>query len=40
MEAIPATGAVQDIKLGPLMTEDLGGLVADTLRRRGAGRPR
>src|SRR5262249_4531279 len=32
LEAIRATGAVQDIKLGPLTGEDLGGLVADSLR--------
>src|SRR5215475_5036948 len=32
LEAIRATGRVQDIKLAPLTTEDLGGLVADSLR--------
>ena len=32
LEAIRATGRVQDIKLGPLTAEDLGGLVADSLR--------
>src|SRR5262249_35147716 len=32
LEAIRATGRVQDIKLGPLTTNDLGGLVADSLR--------
>jgi PAS domain S-box-containing protein len=32
LEAIRASGRVQDIKLGPLTTEDLGGLVADALR--------
>jgi PAS domain S-box-containing protein len=32
LEAIRATGRVQDIKLAPLTTEDLGELVADTLR--------
>ena len=32
LEAIRATGRVQDIKLGPLTAEDLGELVADSLR--------
>src|SRR6516225_9469158 len=32
LEAIRATGRVQDIKLAPLATGDLGSLVADTLR--------
>jgi serine/threonine protein kinase len=32
LEAIRATGRVQDIKLAPLTTEDLGELVADSLR--------
>jgi PAS domain S-box-containing protein len=32
LEAIRATGAVQDIKLGPLTTKDLRRLVADSLR--------
>src|SRR5262249_38409423 len=32
LEAIRATGTVQDIKLAPLSAEDLGGLVADSLR--------
>src|SRR5215472_15931915 len=32
LEAIRATGRVQDIKLAPLTTEDLGGFVADSLR--------
>ena len=32
LEAIRATGRVQDIKLGPLTTDDLGELVADSLR--------
>src|SRR6202041_403928 len=32
LEAIRATGRVQDIKLAPLTTEDLRGLVADSLR--------
>jgi PAS domain S-box-containing protein len=32
LEAIRATGRVQDIKLAPLRTEDLGELVADSLR--------
>ena len=32
LEAIRATGAVHDIKLAPLTTEDLQGLIADSLR--------
>src|SRR5215472_4323580 len=32
LEAIRATGKVQDIKLAPLATNDLGNLVADSLR--------
>src|SRR6202007_2761351 len=32
LEGMRATGRVQDIKLGPLTAEDLGGLVADSLR--------
>src|SRR5262249_31594313 len=32
LEAIRATGKVQDIKLGPLTANDLGSLVADSLR--------
>src|SRR5262249_4507429 len=32
LEAIRETGRVQDIKLAPLTAEDLGGLVADSLR--------
>jgi PAS domain S-box-containing protein len=32
LEAMRATGRVHDIKLGPLSTEHLGGLVADSLR--------
>jgi PAS domain S-box-containing protein len=32
LEAMRATGRVQDIKLAPLTTNDLGNLVADTLR--------
>src|SRR5262249_15500850 len=32
MEAMRATGRVHDIKLGPLTAEDVGGLVADSLR--------
>jgi predicted ATPase len=32
LEAIRATGRVHDIKLGPLMANDLGSLVADSLR--------
>jgi PAS domain S-box-containing protein len=32
LEAIRETGRVQDIKLGPLTIDDLGGLVADSLR--------
>ena len=40
LEAIRATGRVQDIKLGPLTAEDLGGLVADSLRSTRSRPPR